>query len=206
MNITFDKIVTISESMFIQLYLYLIKNNFEKRFIFSHDLGASFDKAMYQGSLQSVLDNNTHMLYMLYLNNYETNKLMVESLCFYDHCNLIKTGSKDGINCFSGLTPDGIKTMTILESAKYLKSLCVEFFIEKKRSNDIEYESDTRELCQIEDKKDFYNNMRIFRIKKALECLNKYLEIGYLDIWELSNGLIKVAINTEKEKIIDIKD
>jgi len=200
-------IVNISDSMFIQLYLYLIKNNFEKRFIFSREFGQSFDKAMYQGSLQSVLDNNTHMLYMLYLNNYETNKLMEDSTCFYGHCNLIKTGStKDGIDCFSGLTPDGIKTMTILEWAKYLKSSCVEFFIEKKRSNDIEYESDTRELCIIEDKKEFVNNMRIFCIKKALECLNKYLEIGYLDIWELSNGLIKIAINTEKEKIIDIKD
>jgi len=201
-----DKIVTISESMFVQLYLYLIKNNFEKRFIFSREFGESFDKAMYQGSLQSVLDNNTHMLYMLYINNYEINNLMDDSSCFYGHCNLIKTGSKDGIDCFSGLTLDGIKTMTILEWAIYLKSSCAEFFIEKKRSNDIEYESDTRELCIIEDKKEFVNNMRIFCIKKALECLNKYLEIGYLDIWELSNGLIKIAINTEKEKIIDIKD
>ena len=51
-----DKIVTISESMFIQLYLYLIRNNFEKRFIFSREFGEAFDKAMYQGSLQSELD------------------------------------------------------------------------------------------------------------------------------------------------------
>ena len=202
-----DKIVTISDSMFIQLYLYLIKNKFEKRFIYSREFGQSFDKAMYQGSLQSVLDGNTHMLYIMYINNSDCNRLFEDSTCFYSHCNLIKTGlTKDRIDCFSGLTLDGIKTMTVIEWARYLKSSCAEFFVEKKRSNDIEYESDTRDLCLIENREEFDNQMKIFRIKKALECLNKYLDIGYLDIWEFSNGLTKVAINTEKNMIIDIKD
>ena len=64
----------------------------------------------------------------------------------------------------------------------------------------------TRDLCLIENREEFDNQMKIYRIKKALECLNKYLDIGYLDIWEFSNGLTKVAINTEKNMIIDIKD
>lgn len=201
-----DKIVTISESMFVQLYLYLIRNNFEKRFIFSREFGESFDKAMYQGSLQSVLDENKHMLYIMYINNYEINRLFEESSCFYGYRNLIKTGSKDGLDLFSGLTPDGIKTMKVIEWARYLKASCKEFFIEKKRSNDIEYESESRELIQIENKDEFNKHMKIYSTKKALECLNKYLDIGYLDIWEFSNGQTTVAVNTEKNMIIDIKN
>ena len=46
--------------------------------------------------------------------------------------------------------------------------------------------------------------MRVYSLKKNLEKLNNYYEIGYFDIWELSNGQLTVAINVEKEKIIDI--
>jgi hypothetical protein len=184
----------------------LIQNNFEKRFIFSREFGETFNKVMYQGSLQSVLDENKHMLYIMYINNYDCNKLLDVSECFYGHRNLIKTGLKDGIDCFSGLTPDGIKTMNIIEWAIYLKLACKDFFIEKKRSNDIEYESESRELIEIENKEEFDKHMKNYSIKKALECLNRYLDIGYLDIWEISNGFTTVAVNTEKEKIIDIKN
>ena len=141
-----DKIVTISESMFVQLYLYLIKNNFEKRFKYSRELFESTTEAMYKTSLQCELDNLTHMLYMLYINNHVVNKLLSNVKCFYDHCNLIKTSTnKNGFICYTGLTPEGIKTMSVLEWAKYLKLACKDFFISKKRSNDIEYESDSRE-------------------------------------------------------------
>ena len=123
--------------------------------------------------------------------------------------NLIKTGeNKDGISCYTGLTPEGVKTMIILDWAKYLNKSCKEFFIEKKRINDIEYESDTsdkQELCTLTEN-DFNKSMKIYSTKKYLSALNNYYDIGYFDIWELSNGMTKVGINIEKDKIIDIAD
>lgn len=192
--------------MFIQLYLYLIKNNFEKRFIFKRELFESTIEAMYKSSSQTQIDKGTHMIYMLYINNYSINKLLQNVKCFYDHINIIKTGeNKDGIACYTGLTPEGVKTMIILDWAKYLNKFCKEFFIEKKRINDIEYESDTRELCTLE-RDELDKHMKIYSTKKNLITLNNYYDIGYFDIWEFSNGLTKVAINVEKEKIIDIAD
>jgi hypothetical protein len=197
-------IVNISDSMFIQLYLYLIKNNFEKRFIFSREAFDSFHKAMYQTSLQAELDDRTQMLYMLYINNHDINNLLIDSKCFYDHINLIKTGqNKDEITCYTGLTPEGVKTLTVLEWAKYLKYSCKEFFIQTKRVNDIEYESDSRELADFKSE-EFQKQMHVYSLKKNLEKLNNYYEIGYFDIWELSNGQLTVAINVEKDKLIDI--
>jgi hypothetical protein len=198
-------IVNISDSMFIQLYLYLIRDKFDKRFIFSRELFGSFHEAMYQASLQSQLDDQTHMLYMLCIYNYSINTLLKDSKCFYDHINLIKTGkNKDEITCYTGLTPEGVKTLTVLEWAQYLKYSCKEFFIQTKRVNDIEYESDSRELADFKSE-EFQKQMHVYSLKKNLEKLNNYYEIGYFDIWELSNGVTTFAINVEKEKIIDLK-
>jgi hypothetical protein len=156
-------------------------------------------------SLQSELDDRTHMLYILCINNYQLNKLLIDSKCFYDHINLIKTGqNKDEITCYTGLTPEGVKTLSVLEWAQYLKYSCKEFFIQTKHVNDIEYESDSRELANF-NSKEFQKQMHVFSLKKDLEKLNNYYEIGYFDIWELSNGVTTFAINVEKKKIIDLK-
>lgn len=47
--------------------------------------------------------------------------------------------------------------------------------------------------------------VNIYATKSYLENLNNYYDIGYFDIWELSNGLTTVLLNTEKELIKNIK-
>ena len=200
-----SKCVDISDSMFIQLYLYLIKNKKEEKFIFKREAFASFHHASMQTVNQSIIDKNTNMLYILYINNHTINELLRDEKCFYDHMNLIKTGiDKNNILVFTGLTPDGIKSMTVLDWAKYLKSSCKEWFEQTKKINDIEYESDTRDICLV-DYNELKDSIKLYSTKKNLERLKKYYEVGYFDIWEFSNNETKVAINTNNNMMVDIK-
>jgi len=59
--------VDISDSMFIQLYLYLIKNKKEEKFIFKREAFQSFHHASMQVSAQGIIDKNKNMLYILYI-------------------------------------------------------------------------------------------------------------------------------------------
>lgn len=198
--------VDISDSMFIQLYLYLIKNKKEEKFIFKREAFASFHHASMQTVNQSIIDKKTHMIYMLYNQNYTINELLRDEKCFYDHMNLIKTGiDKNGHTCFTGLTHDGIKSMTVLDWAIYLKSSCKEWFEQTKKINDIEYESDTRDICVV-DYDEMKDSIKLYSTKKNLKTLKKYYEVGYFDIWEFSNSKTKLAINTNNNMIVDIKN
>jgi hypothetical protein len=197
--------VLISSSMFIQLYLYIIKNKPENKFIFKRRAFESSDNGSSYCSVLSEFDKNTHMLYSLYINNYSINDLLRDVKCFYDHILVIKVGiNSDGIEVYTGLTPEGLKTMTISEWAKYLKLSCKEFFIEKQRTNDIEYESESRELIEL-NRKELDEHINLYSIKKKLETLNNYYDIGYFDIWEFSNVHTKIALNTNTNKMINIK-
>ena len=200
-------IVDISDTMFIQLYLYMVRNNFDKKFIFKRKMFSSLDKAQYTGSVQSEFDNRTNMLYVIYNVNYTVNELLGDVKCFYDHINIIKTGlTSDGILCYTGLTLQGIKTMTVMEWAQYLKKSCKEFFVRLQTVVEIEYEeSNEIDVFSAYDTKIYEEHMKIYRMKKDLDMLNNYYNIGYFDIWEMSNGLTTFAINVEKNMIVDIK-
>ena len=41
-------------------------------------------------------------------------------------------------------------------------------------------------------------------IKKDLETLNNYYDIGYFNIWELSNGMATIACNISTDKIVSL--
>ena len=53
--------VDISDSMFIQLYLYLIKNKKEEKFIFKREAFESSHHASMQVSAQRIIDKNTNI-------------------------------------------------------------------------------------------------------------------------------------------------
>ena len=196
--------VLISSTMFIQLYLYLIKQKSGQRFIFKRELFESFDRPQSFNYKLPYIDRHTHMLYVLYIDNYHMNDLLKDIKCFYNHIFLIKTGKDNhGYEIYSGLLLEGIKTMTVLNWAKYLKSSCKEFFIEKKIKNDIEYESESRDLIEL-NKKELDEHMKIYSNKKKIQTLNNYYDVGYFDIWEFSNSLTTIAINTETNKLVNI--
>ena len=206
-----DNIVDICDDMFIQLYLYLIQNkdiNQNKdRFIYKRTPFQSFDSPNMKSSFQSTIDKKTNMCYIMYLDNYKLNRLLSDVKCFYDHIDLIKTGTdKDGYACYTGLTPTCIKTMNIINWANYLKSSCKDWIDETKKISDIEYESDSRELCKLTDENELMKSINIYSRKKNLLTLKNYYIIGYFDIWEFSNSETKFAINTNNNMIIDIKD
>jgi hypothetical protein len=159
---------------------------------------------MYKRSKLSYFEN-TDLIYTLYINNHNINNLFMQINYLYDHMFLLITGKDiNDIVCYTGLTQEGIKTMTILDWTKHLEKSCKEFLIEEQKINDIEYESDDLLKLCLQKKDEFNKSMKIYMKKKNLMTLNNYFDIGYFDIWELSDGIKKVAINIKKEKIISI--
>ena len=226
-----DGIVKISDTMFIQLYLHLLTNN-NKRFIFKRKTFESMDDASHQVSTQHYIDNNQNLLFVMYYQNYHTNKLLNNVDCPYTHLNLLKTGfDGNGFDVYSGITEEGIiYTKNIMDWAKYIRQKCKEWIEENKNTITLEYESfnkiednkednedneDNKEdntsiICYNREEKDkaiieSKKHSRLYSKKKNLEISYNYFGIGYFDILEFSNCTISLAINPVKEMIIDIK-
>ena len=70
-----DGIIKISDTMFIQLYLYLITNK-TKKFIFKRKAFESIDSPPHQTTSQKYLDNNKSLLFIMYYENYHVNDLL----------------------------------------------------------------------------------------------------------------------------------
>jgi hypothetical protein len=218
-------IVEISDTMFIQLYLHLLTNK-NKRFIFKRKAFESMNNASDQVSTQRYIDNNQNLLFVLYYDNYHTNKLLQDVKCPYTHLNLLKTGiDKNYVDVdsevYSGITEEGIiYTKNIMDWAKYIRQKCKEWIEENKKVSTLEYESfnkieDNKEdntsiICYNREEKDkaiieSKKHSHLYSKKKNLEISYNYFGIGYFDILEFSNCIISLAINPVKEMIVDIK-
>jgi len=73
------------------------------------------------------------------------------------------------------------RNIKFLVTAKYLKSSCKEWFEQTKKIYDIEYESDTRDICTL-DYDQLKDSIKLYSTKKNLERLKKYYEIGWKSI------------------------
>jgi len=113
-------VVEINSSMFAQLYLHLIKNDLNKNFIFKRKKFESFDHGSAMELILSHIDQNSDLLYVLYIENYKLNELLKKEKYLCESIILIKIGSNEmNYPIYCGLTEEGIKFMTILEWSIY---------------------------------------------------------------------------------------
>jgi len=219
-----DGIIKISDTMFIQLYLYLITNK-TKKFIFKRKAFESIDSPPHQTTSQKYLDNNKSLLFIMYYENYHVNDLLKKVKCPYTHLHLLKTGiHQNGFEVYSGITAEGIiYTKNVMDWAKYIRQQCKVWLEENKKTSTIEYENfskiekekDNQIVCyplnglkniENEDMQELMKGVELYSKKKYIDVSYNYFDIGYFDILEFSNCEIKIAINVVKEIIVDIKN
>jgi hypothetical protein len=158
-------------------------------------------------SLQSYIDDNKNMLYILHINNYQISNILMQEKYIMTHMHLIKTGIKNSCEIFTGLTSEGIKTMTVLEWCKYMKLTYkkwiddqIEIFnkIDKKLDEDFD-------LALISKKDDTLKKyMRSYESINNFKKLKNYFDVGCFDIFEFINSLTKIIINTNNNIIVDL--
>jgi hypothetical protein len=157
----------------------------------------------YFNKLSSILKINVYETLWNILNVYSYCYIKISNSSVMVYINYINTKLCSSIKSLFFVINDKI-TIDIIHKGGSILTLNTCHNLNK-QINDIEYESDTRELCTLE-RDELDKHMKIYSTKKNLITLNNYYDIGYFDIWEFGNGLTKVAINVEKEKIIDIND
>jgi hypothetical protein len=201
-----NKEIIISQSMFIQLYLCLIN---KQKFRFIRESFESCNVTP-NGFLQSTIDSNKNIIYILHINNYKINDIMNHEKCILSYMHLIKIGIIDGYEIFTGLTDEGIKTMTILEWCKYLHITYKIWINEQIKilnvyndNNDLDLDLDLALVSK--NKNAIYDYIKPYQSKSNFDKLKNYMDIGYFDIFEFGNGNTKIAININTNKMVDIK-
>lgn len=194
-------IFDVTGHMFAQIYLHMLYKP-KENFVFFE-----FCTRSDTVSCQRDIDFG-ETYYNMHINNPHVNSTFRHEDCLWDHVHLIKTGKKY-INgkyeaVFTGLTPTGIYTFTFVEWGIFLRDSC-RGWVTEHGGDAVErptYEcKDIRPYGKFDETKTVSQYKKISYIKEICNCFN----IGYLDIWTISNGFMEMIMNIDTAKIVITK-
>lgn len=219
-NLFPDGEVHVWEAIFPQICAYLINEHNDIPFIYVHrDKSYGIEVGECNPRAQNICHRT---IFSMYVNNLITEKYIEKTKCPWYTIFLIpyKNVTINGVSecIFIGLTVNGLKLMTMIEWAKYMKhnfekwienSIMYATFDYENRSDSEDDEKIDFKNLSTEEKDKYFDKMmksaEKYSFKKDLEELKLYFDIGFFDIWECGNGKQAFAINIRKNIYIKMR-